>query len=78
MQVPGFSTQLLPDWGHYLEIPKSISTGNKLVAGSEERTDGRAPASLRVIRSRQHGAVSARGLMKVPLSFQSVPLLSGV
>ena len=60
MQVQGFSARLRPDQGHYLEIPKGISTGNKLVAGSGERTDGRAPASLREIGSRQHGVVSAR------------------
>lgn len=60
MQVQGFSARLCPDQGHYLEIPKGISTGNKLAAGSGERTDGRAPASLREIRSRQHGVVSAR------------------
>ena len=36
---------------HYLEIPKSISTGNKLVVGSGERMQGMVLASLRVIKS---------------------------
>ena len=51
MQVPGFSARLWADQGHYLEIPKSISTGNKLVVGSGERMQGMVLASLRVIKS---------------------------
>lgn len=51
MQVPGFSAQLWAEQGHNLEIPKGISTENKLVVSSGERTEWMAPTSLRVIKS---------------------------
>lgn len=42
MPVSAFPAPLHPVQGHYLEIPKSISVGNKLDAGSygKDRWEG--------------------------------------
>ena len=77
MQVPGFSARLWADQGHYLEIPKSISTGNKLVVGSGERMQGMVLASLRVIKSGSVGLCVLGRPTEVPQPFQSVSHLEG-